>query len=65
MYLINKDETEHTGQVGPTLSQLLVPRTQAVFDVLPPSVLGVVRVEDVPGALLGLLPRWRLFQEAV
>lgn len=31
--------------------------------VSPPS--GVLRLEDVPGALLGLLPRWRLLQEAV
>lgn len=30
-----------------------------------PLFLGVVRVEDVPGALLGLLPCWRLFQKAI
>lgn len=26
---------------------------------------GVVRVEDVPGEMLGLLPRWRLLPEAI
>lgn len=29
------------------------------------SSAGVVRVEDVPGEVLGLLPHWRLFQEAI
>lgn len=75
MYLINKDETEHTGQVSLNCFitvflivvlfsfQFLVSCCEFLF--LHPLFLGVVRVEDVPGALLGLLPCWRLFQKAI
>lgn len=89
MYLINKDETEHTGQVSlirfitvffffllllrfPLTEnricyfQCLVPCCIRLWNlVLTSSVLGVIRLEDVPGALLGLLPCWRLFQKAI
>lgn len=68
MYLINKDETEHTGQVSlislnTVLSLLLSTSCVMPFEFL--SCLGVVCVEDVPGALLGLFPCWRLFQKAI
>lgn len=66
MYLINKDETEHTGQVRlrylwvclffPSFSVSNQPGFFFCFVCF--SVLGVIRVEDVPGALLGLFPRW-------
>lgn len=68
MYLINKDETEHTGQVGLDL-WLCLPASgaerQTVSHALPLSVLGIICVEDVPRALLGLLSCWRLFQKTV
>lgn len=71
MYLINKDETEHTGQVSlhfwyhgfstEKISKCLSPKARAITFC----VSGVVRVEDVPRALLGFLPCWRLFQKAI
>lgn len=81
MYLINKDETEHTGQVSLSVG-LCVRGTKcltfcshsfqlAVSSFLPlswfllSSVPGVICVEDVPGASVGLLPCWGLFQEAI
>lgn len=86
MYLINKDETEHTGQVSLDCfatgvlfyyqdSYWLITKSAplsfcvhtplVLVLVLTSSVLGVIRVEDVPGALLGLLPCWWLFQKAI
>lgn len=68
MYLINKDETEHTGQVGITVHR------PPYFVILPPFLftlsafsvpVGILCVENVPGAMLGLLPSWRLFQKAI
>lgn len=71
MYLINKDETEHTGQVSvdswyhsfrtEKISKCLSVKAHAITF----SASGVIRVEDVPRALLGLLPCWRLFQKAI
>lgn len=67
MYLINKDETEHTGQVRLKYFgffffhfQFL---THSVSSCFP--ALGVIRVEDVSRALLGLFPSWWLFQKAI
>lgn len=70
MYLINKDETEHTGQVSldswyhsfrtEKISKRLSLKAHITF-----SVSGVICVEDVPRALLGFLPCWRLFQKAI
>lgn len=90
MYLINKDETEHTGQVFPIiLSHLFwcvdgsVPnpserlpdqqhvwswglKTQFCYSTHNLVCLsGVVRLENVPGTLLGILSRWRLFPETI
>lgn len=79
MYLINKDETEHTGQVSLITFikfstdwryrvcsfHFLISCCVVWNAVLTFSVSGVICLEDVPGALLGLLSCWRLFQKAV
>lgn len=83
MYLINKDETEHTGQVSKyrdwfktniDVSKTKVQASLVFFGIVnfesrySPTLhhfSGVIRVEDVPGTMLGLLPCWRLLQEAV
>jgi hypothetical protein len=78
MYLINKDETEHTGQVwslspfcplSPEKMLLVISGTKGYYILTRLFVcllrLGVIRVEDVPGEAMGLFPRWRLFQKAV
>lgn len=80
MYLVNKDETEHTGQVRLHLHLVFI-YTQALFicsfkhfpffQVCWKSVsvffssTGIICVEDVSGAMLGFLSGWRLFQETV
>lgn len=61
MYLINKDETEHTGQVGVILrrSTYFVLLSPFLFPFSSFSVpVGILCVENVPGALLGFLPSW-------
>lgn len=71
MYLINKDETEHTGQVSVEYFMCFLPfffffyLTLSSCPSVRPPVLGVICVEDVPRALLGFLPSWWLFQEAI
>lgn len=83
MYLINKDETEHTGQVSKyrdwfetniDVSKTKVQASLVFFGIVnfesrhSPTLhhfSGVICVEDVPGTMLGLLPCWRLLQEAV
>lgn len=59
MYLINKDETEHTGQVRLKYLGFFFFHFQFLtVCVLLFHVLGVIRVEDVSRALLGLFPSW-------
>lgn len=66
MYLINKDETEHTGQVRFKHFWVFFFHFQFLISLFSCfSVSGVIRVEDVPGAVLGLFPCWRLFQKAI
>lgn len=72
MYLINKDETEHTGQVRICTDYFQCVFRYWIYKTLKRSFVvvgcllsGVICLEDVPGAVLGLLPCWRLFQEAV
>ncbi|CAG00547.1 unnamed protein product, partial [Tetraodon nigroviridis] len=56
MYLINKDETEHTGQVRLKHFWVFFFHFQFLISLFSCfSVSGVIRVEDVPGAVLGLL----------
>lgn len=67
MYLINKDETEHTGQVSVSKSLSLCEPLMCLCNTLnnvpstPSLPSGVLCMEDVPGEMLGLLPSWRLF----
>ncbi len=92
MYLINKDVTEHTGQVqlamnlywkqifGPFQSERCVLNDTLKWETTDKRTLrytiyykmncdcittGIIRVEDVPGTLLGVLSCWRLFPETV
>lgn len=70
MYLINKDETEHTGQVRWRSKPVLSNKTKMTIKVMLPLCFfrfstGVLCMEDVSGEMLGLLPCWRLFPQTI
>ncbi len=65
MYLINKDDTEHTGQVRHVKMFITDKHKKQSKYNRRVCVTGIIRVEDVPGEMLGFLPCWRLLQKTI